>query len=405
MSTTQARPNFWHNLALKTRFAHARLKKGTVRFKTSNLASVYAAYEERGIAYVVLRWAAEVPMEQSEESGYTKDVDHLIAAKDVMAALDVSSAYPGKIKCDYYSAEGRSGTSYNGMPYYQPARALSILARRSRDPRGFYRPCLEDEFFAFAYHLCYHKGHRAGIPTGTDVAPDTDAPRDYLAELKRLAIKAQRNDLHENITLLGLHHYLVRNKWGMPYDLMLRWPDSHPFMEALTCFEEAAMEEDCPLAKDLTIIVLRDDCDSPELEEIARQKIAERFTIGQEIRLDGAARERVIQRTRGGNWNEKGREETIGPTLAFLCRNAPEPGPLPDNMSAAKVAKRYPQVHHTDVLIKRAIRAAINKVAPTSFSRAAIHATDNPMEAVKTLRAILDDKARAFLKDFAKGPR
>ena len=223
--------------------------------------------------------------------------------------------------------------------------------------------------------------------------------------MKRLAIKAQRNDLPENITLLGLHHYLVRNKWGMPYDLMLRWPDSHPFMEALTCFEEAAMEEDCPLAKDLTIIVLRDDCDSPELEEIARQKIAERFTIGQEIRLDGAARERVIQRTRGGNWNEKGREETIGPTLAFLCRNAPEPGPLPDNMSAAKVAKRYPQVHHTDVLIKRAIRAAINKVAPTSFNRVAIHATDNPMEAVKTLRAILDDKARAFLEDFAKGPR
>ena len=80
MSTTQARPNFWHNLALKTRFAHARLKKGTVRFKTSNLASVYAAYEERGIAYVVLRWAAEVPMEQFEEEGYTKDVDHLIAA-------------------------------------------------------------------------------------------------------------------------------------------------------------------------------------------------------------------------------------------------------------------------------------------------------------------------------------
>ena len=232
MSTTQSRLNFWHHLALKTRFAHARLKKGTVRFKTSNLASVYAAYEERGIAYVVLRWAAEVPMEQFEEVGYTKDVDHLIAAKDVIAALDVSSAYPGKIKCDYYSAEGRSGTSYNGMPYYQPERALSILARRSRDPRGFYRPCLEDEFFAFAYHLCYHKGHRAGIPTGTDVAPDTDAPRDYLAELKRLAIKAQRNDLPENITLLGLHHYLVRNKWGMPYDLMLRWPDRHPFMEA-----------------------------------------------------------------------------------------------------------------------------------------------------------------------------
>ena len=50
MSTTQAPPNFWHNLALKTRFAHARLKKGTVRFKPSNLASVYAAYEERGIA-------------------------------------------------------------------------------------------------------------------------------------------------------------------------------------------------------------------------------------------------------------------------------------------------------------------------------------------------------------------
>ena len=66
-------------------------------------------------------------------------------------------------------------------------------------------------------------------------------------------------------------------------------------------------------------------------------------------------------------------------------------------MSAAKLAKRYPHLKKTDVLIKRVIRDHINSVAPLDNDRVVLHATDNPLETVETLRAILGDKSSAFL--------
>ena len=383
-------------LVFNTRHAHARIKKGTVRFKTTDLANFYREMEAAGVACVVLRWADDVPMNAADELSNEHDVDHLIADSQIKIALNLAAVRPGKVKCDYYSASGQSGTSYNGMPYYMPAHAHRILSRRVKDPRGFYRPCPEDEFFAFAYHLCYHKGHRCGIPTGLDAPHDEFPPRDYLAGLQTLA-EAAGYSIADGTTLVELHDRLFESGWSMSNDLMLRWPDQHAFLTALIERDRAACEEDIAAARDLTVFVLRDDCDTPELQEMARQMIAERFTILDELILDADARNRLMSQTRGGNWIEKYRPEPVQPVIAIMCRDAAEQGPLPIAMSAAKLAKRYPHLKKTDVLIKRVIRDHINRVAPLNNDRVVLHATDNPLETVETLRAILGDKSSAFL--------
>jgi hypothetical protein len=383
-------------LAFNTRHAHARLKQGTVRFKTTDLVNFYHEMEAAGVIYVVLRWADDVPLNLVDELSNEYDVDHLIADSQIKIALNLAAVRPGKVKCDYYSASGQSGTSYNGMPYYMPAHAQRILDRRTKDPRGFYRPCPEDEFFALAYHLCYHKGHRCGIPTGLDAPHDASPPRNYLAGLQGLA-RTAGHSIKDTTTLIELHDFLRQNGWSMSQDLMLRWPDQHPFLTALFEHERAACAQDVVAAQDLTVFVLRDDCDTHELQTIARKMISERFTIVDEVALDTTARSRVMSQTRGGNWIEKYRPEPVQPIIAIICRDAAEQGPLPIAMSAAKLAKRYPHLKKTDVLMKRVIRDHINLVAPLAHDRVVLHATDNPLETVETLRAIFGEDASAFL--------
>jgi hypothetical protein len=283
------------------------------------------------------------------------------------------------------------------MPYYMPVHAHRILSRRVEDPRGFFRPCAEDEFYAFAFHLCYHKGHRCGIPTGLNIPHDEFPQRDYLAGLLSMAETAGIS-LSSSITLAELHTVLSDNGWGMSNDLMLRWPDQHPFLKALISQEEQAVKEYTAAARRLTVFILRDDCDTSELQQIAVKMIAERFTVIQEIALDAEARNRIMSQTRGGNWIEKYRPEPVQPITAIICREAAQTGPLPIAMSAAKLSKRYPHLDNTDVLIKRVIRDHINKIAPLEHDRVAIHATDNALETVETLRAIFADKMKAFIE-------
>jgi hypothetical protein len=368
-----------------------------VRFKITDLTGFYQQMHRADIPYVVLRWADDVPMTAEQELTNKYDIDHLIADHQIRTALGFASVRPGKSKCDFYSASGQSGTTYNGMPYYMPVHAHRILSRRVKDPRGFFRPSPEDEFFAFAFHLCYHKGHRCGIATGVDATHEISPQRDYLAGLRAMA-KTAGIAVSPDITLLQLHGLLAEYGWSMSNDLMLRWPDQHPFIKALIDLEEQAAGEYIEAAQRLTVFILRDDCDSVELQQSALDMIAERFTILEEISLDTETKNRIMSQTRGGNWIEKYRPEPVQPIIAIICRQAAEAGPLPIAMSAAKLAKRYPHLDNTDVLIKRVIRDHINKIAPLEHDRVAIHATDNALETVETMRAILGDQMKTFIE-------
>jgi hypothetical protein len=388
---------FWAKLEFKFRLAHAGLKNGTVRFKITDLSGFYDFLNAEGIPYVVLRWAEDVPMSAQEELTNYHDVDHLIDHSHIRLIMKYAAMRPGKVKCDFYSSSGRSGTSYKGMPYYMPIHAMQILASRVLDKRGFYRPCPEDEFYAYAYHLCYHKGHRCGIPTGMKIPHELSPARNYLLGLVSMA-ESLNITLPESINLLKLHEFLVENGWGMSNDLMVRWPDPHPVLIEFMRREEIASKSDLDAAKRLTVFVLRDDCDLLELKKEAFKLISGRFTIVEEVDLDEEAQNRVMRMTRGGNWVEKYRAEPVKPIAAIICLNSEKAGPLPVPMSPGKLSRRYPHLENTDILIKRVIRERINQISPLPYHRVGVHATDNPLDSVETLKAVLGKDFRSFME-------
>jgi hypothetical protein len=379
------------------RLLKARLRHTTVRFKTADLPRLYRRLEEAGVPYVVLRWSDEVPWTPAEEQAYHRDVDHLVGEGCTGLIARISSGQPGAVSCDYYDAAGRRGGAYRGMPYYMPALAGRILSRRVRHPRGFFVPCPEDALHAFLYHLVYHKGALCGLESGLGV-PAVAASRDYGAEARRLAALVGIT-LPEPLTLVALHEYLRSVGWSMAGDLFPRWGDQHPVLRALAARERELTAGLVAQAQDLTVFILRSDGGGEAGAAVARREIAKRFRILREEALDGAVRDRVVGQTRGGSWVEKGQPSPIWPTRALICRNAEVPGPLPAGYSAAKVRRRYPHVAHTDVLIKREVRAKVAALPGVSPGAAVLHATDNPLEAVDTLRAIYAEALEARLAE------
>lgn len=376
------------------RLTRARLKQKTIRFYIGDLHRFYRELEEAGVPYVVLRWLDEMPFDAADAQARRHDIDHLVGPGHLDTIKRLANANPGTAKCDFYASVVERGATYRGYPYITPTLASALLDDRERQSSGVFGPCVDHLFWAFAYHLTYHKGAECGIATGIDgLETEPDPARDYLAELRRLAVGASV-DMPGDITLRALHDMLVTAGWTMPVDLMVRWPNQHAVLKGLTVYEH---EKLAPLAKvcaDISVFVLRADCLGEEAHAFARKAIAERFTILEDRALNDDEATCLMRLTRGGNWFEKGRPEAVGPTHAVICRQSKVPGPLPTGLSAEKVASRYPLVEHTDVLIKRKIRDAVNALLGGKKNRIVIHATDNALETAETLGALFGGDAK-----------
>ena len=388
---------FSAKLVNRLRLFRARRMHKTVRFKVGDLQEFYTAMNAANVPYCVLRWADDVPYQKFEDSGYTHDIDHLIGRNAISDICRMASEQPGSVKCDFYSIDGERGSAYASMPYLTPALAAGVLQRRVRKDYPFFVPSLTDEFFSFAYHLVYHKGAECGVPTGIAGITTNAAPvRDYLAELVRLSTRAHVS-LGSNITLLSIHEFLRQHGWNMPHDLMVRWPRKHAVLRALIKHDQAVIQPLVDQVSNIYVFVLRSQSRIPQHLEIAVKILSTRFDILDTRILNENEIASLARLTRGGNWYEKGHIEPILPTDIIVCRTQKSCGPLPNGMSAEKIAKRYPHVSNTDVLIKREVRAALRKTQDFSKSHTYVHATDNPTETAETLHAVMGGEVKNYL--------
>ncbi len=384
-------PKFLALALLKLRLAKARARHSTVRFPTRDLPRLYAAFDAENIDYVVLRLADDVPMTDHAAANYSRDVDHLIGRNSIDRVLQISARQYGQVKCDYYPTGGQRGTAYLGMPYYMPEMAEQILHSRVRHPYGFHVPAAKIAFDSFLYHTIYHKGPLSGIESGLGVSMQLNPSRDYAAEVRGFA-KVAGVAVPEPFTLRGFHNYLHGFGWNMAIDLLLRWPSVNPVIGALITYERNRNALLLQSTNDISVFVMREDGQGIAAENVAREIIASRFVMLREVRLDDTALQRIMFQTRGGNWTDKGSVSPNAPNLAFICRNTLEPGPLMVDMSDAKLKRCYPHVVNTDVLLKRVIRDRVRELAGISQKAAVLHATDNSLEALETLRAIYADQ-------------
>ena len=381
---------FFHKIKNRIRLLNSSLKQNALRFYIGDLDKFYNALKLEGVEYLVLRWSDKLPKNKQEEALYKDDIDHLISDNEVDVILKLASENPGPVKCDFYSKSGRAGTTYQSFPYYPPILADELMSNRNYDKKGFYRPSKLHEFLAFSYHLCYHKGLLTGIESGLENCRAEPFPnKKYFSEFKKLAVKANI-PTSDDLSLYEIHKILKAYSWDMPLDLMIRWPDQHNFIKQLIKKETEENKDILQILDNYTFFVLRDDCDTIELEEIAISMIEERFEIIDIIRLDYRQRKAFLTKTRGGNWFEKYNSGEVGPSVAIICKNSENQGPLPTAMSLKKIQKRYPHLANTDVLIKREIREKLRELHPTKSKIVAIHATDNSIDTMSCLRALLD---------------
>ena len=375
----------------ETRLAKSRLKHKTVRFKVKDLRLFYKKLNAENIQYVVLRWFEEMPFSSLEEQHYSKDIDHLIAAGNLGSVCRIASTQPGPISVDFYTDTGERGGAYLRMPYYMPCLAETILTRRVQLSTGAWIPCPDDALLSFLYHLIYHKGLKSGIPFGLNFPTESSPGKDYLKEARRLADLAGIA-LPEPVNLLALHDFLKAHEWSMALDLMPRWQDQHTAIKAIYSLEKKQNDELLEYVQDITIFVVRQDPIGIEGLNLIRRRIEERFMILNDVILSPEAQKRLINRTRGGDWTNKGWTSVNKPTQAFICRSAGNSSALTLNMSAAKIKRRYPQITTTDVLIKRAIRIEVAQIAGLGKNCNVLHSTDNPLEALAALQAIYGEK-------------
>lgn len=385
---TQWLSNTLAPMANTLRLMHARHKHTTVRFKVGDLRRFYAELNAHNIPYVVLHWLNDLPLGTQGPAALDHNVDHLIERNSIAKIKALASKNPGSVKCDFYSVTGERGSACHGFPYLPSAFAAEVLAHRELRPDGVFAPHAKHLFLAFAFHAVYHIGTASGIDTGLPgIAAETDPKRDYSAELRRTAAACGLN-LPKPLTLLSVHTFLQEHSWGMPLDLMVRWPHKHDVIRALMAHEQARFAPLLPVCADLSIFVLRSDCEGAESIALAGRMIKDRFTVLDRIELDVQQVRSLSRQTRGGSWIQKTPIEPLAPTHVFVCQQAETPGPLPPRMTPAKMASRHPHLEHTDVLIKYNIRDAVNKLLGPPAQRIVLHATDNATETAETLVAL-----------------
>jgi hypothetical protein len=188
----------------------------------------FAALRDRHIRYVLLRWFDELP--QIRPDG---DVDLLIHDDDVGAVSDLFVSEVRGTACDLFSVSGLPGTSYRGIPYLPPDKAVSMLARAGTLRNLIRIPSPEDHFLSLAYHAVYQKGLRSGLPTsGTRLKPVSKPGHDYAADLAALAADL---GIDVPITMECLDEYLAGRGWRPSPEMLPALAKRNPWIGARFC--------------------------------------------------------------------------------------------------------------------------------------------------------------------------
>jgi hypothetical protein len=168
--------------------------------------------EKEKIKYVVLRFYDKLPKLDREDG----DLDILVEDSDVDKVEEFLSKSPGPITVEIKPTSLPVGT---GIPYYVPHLAQKILQSAVKGPAGALIPGPKEAFLSFTYHVLYHKGLEAGVPTKIPGLKREIPPSDYVKEISKLA---KNIDLDIPITMEDLEEYLYKEGWRPKLDTLAK---------------------------------------------------------------------------------------------------------------------------------------------------------------------------------------
>ena len=375
---------FWfRKYRLRAKWRRRSKRSGGIRLRIGNVMIFLRRLEEAGISYVVLRWPEELPLYAFEEAGFQEDVDLLVDLDMLDSMASLAAEHHGRIPVDLYSVSGRKGANYLKMPYFPPAFALEVLASRVRHPNGFFIPNKSMYFWSLAYHLVYHKGQEAGIPSGCGLKVDCRPKREYGLLLRKLGADAGIC-IPNNYTLINLHNMLEKMHLNMSFDLLVRWPKQTPWHHFLMKSMREHIAVWAEKLPDLAVFFIREELADEKNEGLIVSLLAMKFKLIEVIHLDESQQYRVRMQVRGGNWISLTTKRDSPPRVAIICYDL-NPKPFRKN---DKLADSYPHMRNRNMLYKLEVRNALH-LADGRQRLNALHGSDNALEAQHMLAALV----------------
>lgn len=304
------------------------------------------------VRYVVPRFFERLP-DLYRKGG---DLDLLVADEDEARVREFIAGNPGTTRIDVWSV---SAPIHHGLPYMIPVLARKVLQSAVEGPAGSRIPAPKEAFLAFAYHVLYHKGTEAGVPTsisGLSVNPSPES--DYLGELARMAREAA---MAVPFNMESLDDMLAAEGWRPRTDTLAKIAERNEWVRRR--FFAANRGE--PVS--FCVFILRRRALDRGLADRMREAVRSKgFRIVREKRLDGKEREYAADHLRGGTWREGAGSdgEVLLPALALVLHD-----PLADDG-----AKRFKA-------LKNFLRASFDREAVSL-----VHSTDTEEEAEEYVR-------------------
>jgi len=323
---------------------------------------------ESNIRYVIPRFFEKFPALNRPSGG---DIDVLVADEDAPNVRNFLRENPGRIPVDLHTVYGPAPGS-GDMPYYLPSLANSMLNNATTGPIGARIPSPKDYFYSFIYHILFHKGFFAGIPSAKFPGAENSRPEnDYKAHLLAIANKAEMkaaDDLEALERILAEVNYVPKldtlaaisrlNKW-------VRW----------NYFAGRKVQE-----IGLSVVILKEIASInnwvDEIEDMVRQQ---GFEIIEKKVLTDPEVDHFARTLRGGNWYVKSeRKEYYLPRTAYI---------LIDRKQSVSTNARSGTKHARIRLLKTSLRAKYDE-SLDSF----IHATDDTEQSWEYIEDIWPDK-------------
>jgi hypothetical protein len=283
----------------------------------------------------------------------------MIADEDEVHVKSFLQAHPGTITVDAWTV---SRKSFNDITYYPPPLARKILDSKIEGRAGSFVPAPKEALCSFIYHVLYHKGLFAGVPSA--LVPDlvNRAPEnDYAGEIARLAHEAGAT---LGTTMEELDEYLESVGWRPKLDTLAKIAPRNRWVWQ-RFFAGAAGDE---LGLGVFILKARAQEDGSLKKILATIRAEPGFAVLREKVFSDADVRRVSAELRGGVWHGESDSGDLSPAVAVLVIDE----------SVLREA-RAGTAHGAFVERIRTLKKRLRKMYDTRPG-SSIHATDNTSE-------------------------
>jgi hypothetical protein len=256
------------------------------------------------IKYVVLRFYNKLP-NLHREGG---DLDILVEDESIDKVNTFLFENPGSIQVEIKPVSRLTG---NGLPYYVPRLARNILESAIDGPAGSRIPDRKEAFLSFAYHVLYHKGLDAGVPSNLPEIKINEFPdNDYKKELANMA---EELNIKIPIIMEDIERYLDQEGWRPKLDTLAKIALENEWVRKHLSFNE---EEDLGIG----VLILKEGVFNNSLTEGVLEEIEaqEGFRIVRKKVFDEKTKKYVSDHLRGGVWTDKSNLDNFRPAMAVV---------------------------------------------------------------------------------------